>query len=132
MFIVCIILNKVANAFSNKHTNIPVLSVLDSRIPRFPDSPIPEFPDSRIPRFPNSPISGFPDSPIPCFKDSPADSLVNSHASMLNFPLLIIYHINSQRWGFSLAQTASKSMRISFVANSVKHMAQPTLIDIYN
>jgi hypothetical protein len=44
MFIVCIILNKVANAFSNKHTNIPVLSVLDSRIPRFPDSPIPGFP----------------------------------------------------------------------------------------
>ena len=51
MFIVCIILNKVANAFSNKHTNIPVLSVLDSRIPRFPDSPIPGF-------------------PIPCIKDS--------------------------------------------------------------
>ena len=41
MFIVCIIINKVANAFSNKHTNIPVLSVLDSPIPGFPDSPFP-------------------------------------------------------------------------------------------
>jgi hypothetical protein len=69
MFIVCIILNKVANAFSNKHTNTPVLSVVDSRIhrfpgPGFPDSPIPGFPDCRIPRLPDSPIPGFSDSPI--------------------------------------------------------------------
>jgi hypothetical protein len=46
MFIVCIILNKVANAFSNKHTLIS---------PSYPFW-IPGFPDSRIPRFPDSPF----------------------------------------------------------------------------